>query len=125
MNFKTTEAQFIQFQQAVKKYCIFFGLLSFECHFRHNDKHKDTEAVLEAESGSRNAVFTLKRSGWTVEPSELDIDKAAFHEVCELLLQEIRENLEARKPTRDTDDLLHVVIRQLENSVWERLKSDT
>lgn len=98
----------------------YFGSKSYEPIFRHDDRHHGTLATLEAETGSRNAVFTLKVK-WPYAATTEDIEKCAFHETCELLLHEIRETIDARSPRRDTDDLIHTVIHQLENSVWRPL----
>lgn len=118
--YRTNEADFEVFKKSVIFWMSYFGLKSYEPIFRHDDRHQGTLATLEAEIGSRNAVFTLKVK-WPYTATNEDIEKCAFHETCELLLHEVREAIDARKPNRDTDDLIHTVIRQLENSVWKLL----
>lgn len=116
-HFLTSPEDFDLFIRSVRYWCAFFGLKSYELHFRHDDKHQGTVATLEAESGARNAVFTLKKN-WPYPTNSDEIQKCAFHEVCELMLHELREAVDDRKHIRDTDDLVHTVIRQLENSVF-------
>lgn len=122
-SFKTTETDFEIFKKSVIFWMSYFGLKSYEPIFRHDDRHHGTLATLEAETGSRNAVFTLKVK-WPFPATTSEIKKCAFHETCELLLHELREAIDARVPRRDTDDLVHTVIRQLENSVFVTIESN-
>lgn len=120
---KTTETDFETFKKSVIFWMSYFGLKSYEPIFRHDDRHHGTLATLEAETGSRNAVFTLKVK-WPFPATTSEIKKCAFHETCELLLHELREAIDARVPRRDTDDLVHTVIRQLENSVFVTIEAN-
>lgn len=118
---KTTHQQFEIFKESVNQWLNFFGILSWEVYFGHSDKHLENRATTEAELGSRLVKFTLTKSKWPYAPTDDEIRRLAFHEVCELLLIPLTNYADERKPVGDLNDITHQVIRTLENCIYDKL----
>lgn len=52
-----------------------------------------------------------------------EVDKSAFHEVCEVLLLDLRRYADKSCSEVIIDKEVHKVIRTLENVLWEKLRS--
>lgn len=108
------------FKQEVLYWVNRFGLLDWEVNLQVQDpteEHlgRDVMAwtVWSPESGA--AMIVLVNRWLTIEPTDFEVRKAAFHEVCELMLNEVRDNL---LPNVLQDKIIHRCIRRLEASVW-------
>jgi hypothetical protein len=53
----------------------------------------------------------------------VEVDKSAFHEVCEVMLLDLRRHAEKSCSEVIIDKEVHKVIRTLENVLWEKLRS--
>jgi len=116
---KTTKKHFELFKKEGRKWLREFGLLDWETFFDHEDI--DARAEFNANVEYRTVVFTLSAHWKNVRISSWLIKKAAFHEVAELLLVDIRILAESR--TMDSQDLngkIHSVIRTLENVIFDK-----
>lgn len=99
-----------------------FGLKDRQLHIKHEDL-KDGGALARCYCdtyGGQVAKIVLNQKTDTFYPpgSEL-ILMAAFHEVCELLLFPIALELYKFLSEQRVEELIHKVIRTLENSVWK------
>lgn len=97
-----------------------FGLLDWEINLQFQDptdEHlgRDVMAWTAWSPESCAAMIVLVNRWATIEPTDGEVRKAAFHEVCELLLNDLRDNL---LPNVNQDKMVHNVIRRLEASVW-------
>jgi hypothetical protein len=52
----------------------------------------------------------------------VEVDKSAFHEVCEVMMLDIRRYAEKSCSEVIIDKEIHKVIRTLENVLWEKLR---
>ena len=69
---------------------------------------------------NRSISIVLAKNWGDRVVTDIEIDKTAFHEVCELLMMRIRFIAEARFLTdEETGEEIHNIIRILENVVWE------
>lgn len=100
-----------------------FGLLDWRIEFEFKKLDNDTYAQCDSQLLGRWAYLILNK--WQTEQiSEYQIRQSAFHEVCELLLQELRRTaLNETIPFDErmilTDAAAHSVIRRMENSVFK------
>lgn len=121
---ETTEAHFKKFQSSVLRYVDMFGLKEWYVTFCHKDM--DSLAACTAQNQGKSVCFSLsKKWGWD-EPTDGALDRTAFHEVMELMLDEYNEiicdgdlSVQLKKEWRERVD--HAVIRRLENVVLPRL----
>lgn len=97
-----------------------FGLLNWEINIQFQaptDEYvgQDVMAWTMWSPESSAAMIGLVPRWLTIQPTEGEVRKAAFHEVCELLFNELRDNL---LPNVSADKMVHQLIRRLEASVW-------
>ncbi len=106
------------FIRSVLKYMEIFGMKDWEVFCEYSDD-KESRATCSGRSTNRVANFILS-SDWIKKesPIEMDIDKVAFHEVCELFLWGMRLLAEGLYNTEVVDKEIHVIIRTLENIMF-------
>ena len=113
---KTTAKDFKAFQRYCRKWQKELGLMNYSLGFRHNNDHPDSESwVAETEDG--NAVAGLT-SNWDEAITTHSIERAAFHEMHELLMWEIRCLLRQVLSEEVVNKKIHAVIRPLENLLF-------
>lgn len=122
-----TTPYFDAFNDEVQKWLERFGLKSWAVRvllYAPPPRSGDTNrAITSCQPLSRRAEICLVSPwpSWLEEPTEYLVRKSAFHEVCELLLVRlgcIAFNLAARG--EDWEEETHVIIRTLENAVFDR-----
>ena len=118
----TTKKDFEAFKKEANAWIKKFGLLDWKVEYEHNDENDDSRAVCVTDVPSKLCVITLTVT-WDRKPSTLDIKEHAFHEVCELLLAQIRHVTVNRfDMTLDAVNAsFHYVIMSLLNSVYKPL----
>lgn len=120
-----TTPYFDAFNDEVQKWLERFGLKSWAVRVMLCDPQEgeNVRAYVSCFPTSRRAEIKLLSAWADTEdaPSEYQVRRSAFHEVCELLLVRagcIAFNQEARG--EDWEEETHVIIRTLENAVFDR-----
>lgn len=117
MSYKTTKSDFDRFTKEVYKWQKFFGLLDWEIKVLHK-KLDNARADFFGNIPAKVAVISLDTK-WEYPPDKKEIEKCAFHEVCELLLSQLRFFGNGMYDKIIIDEQIHYVIRTLENSVFK------
>ena len=121
---KTTQRHFELFRAECEKWIEIFGLKGWEVHINHDDIDADeTRADCSISTSSRYCEIRLNKK-WGkdhgVKLTDRQIERYAFHEVCELLLAPLVANAEHRYATKiEILETTHDIIRTLENVLWE------
>lgn len=122
MIYELEQRHFDIFKDEARKWINLFGLKDWEIFFRFEETEDFDRALCHTNWAGKVCNLTLAR--WhSEERTEGDIQKYAFHEVCELLLTEMeRIALDEEIPYTERKGLAeaarHGVIRRLENSVF-------
>lgn len=118
-----TERDFQIFKDEARFWIDKFGLLDWRIGFEFKKLDDNTYAQCDSQQLGKWAYLILNK--WQSEQiSEYQIRQSAFHEVCEVLLQELRrialnEAIPFDERSILTDSAAHGVIRRLENSVFK------
>jgi len=122
---KTTAKHFKLFKKECERWITIFGLLNWTVHYYHEeDGDPNVFAWTQYNHDNRVVDVSLNRV-WANKPRDIEYElkRAAFHEVCEILLYPLRYLGEARFITSgEIDTGVHNVIRILENVVWKQAK---
>lgn len=114
--------EFEYFKKRVKYWQKFFGLYDWEIsvHLDEEDDDNDLAYTTFVVDNKRADIFLC--ADWdTVEMTDYELDKTAFHETVEILLLEVRYL--AGKRTYSYDDMdraIHSVIRTLTAKIFEK-----
>ena len=82
--YKTTKKDFALFHDAVSECLSFFGISEYETTVYHR---KSPGARATCEVDSENMLCGIEFSTeWNYKPDKKEIQRCAFHEVCELML---------------------------------------
>jgi hypothetical protein len=88
-------------------------------HYSHDDDiSPDSLAEVSYRTVGRVATINLAPR-WNIEPTEQQLKKTAFHEICELFLARI--NILARDRycnEENIDEEIHNIVRTLENVIF-------
>jgi len=118
MSNKTTEKHFTLFKKHCQKWLDVFGLKGWEPYFLHepiSSSDENVEACVIYDTKARSVTFYLS-TVWNAQITDKAIIRAAFHEVCELLLGKLNELAKARFAREsEVEEANHVIIRTLEN----------
>jgi len=116
---KTTKKQFEQFIKGCDHWLNFFGLKQWKVYYRFADMNKDDIANVAWKISGRVATMSLNKDVPDFITTN-DIKMSAFHEVCELLFANISTCLGDYISEIIVNDMVHEVIRILENTVFKR-----
>lgn len=117
---KTTNKHFDLFVNESSFWLSRLGLRDYEVRFVHMESEDNgSRAWVEADSENRQATFGLEVNWLCEQPTDYNISKSAFHECCELLLHNVHEHLRNMYAIHKTNELVHSIIRTLENLVFE------
>ena len=117
MKYKTTKKDFAEFKHECLKWIEYFGLIDWEVIIEHSSEVEDTRGSCHWHETGRTATIVLERT-WKHLPEKNEIKKVAFHEVCELMLARARNMSAIYCSQSIIDEVMHEVIRRLENSVF-------
>lgn len=112
---KTTETHFALFRKHCQKFIDQFGLRQYEVTHTHK---RDMEAVSNCFVDPESAIVIMNFAsdwGMLTPLDEKAIKRAAFHEVMELLLWELRQAMRAFFSEEVVNKKIHAVIRTWEN----------
>lgn len=124
---KTTENHFIFFKDKTKKWLTFFGLVDYQVSYFHVDIDCEGNGVTlamtrrECERSQHVFAIGLAKNWGSIEITEEQLERTAFHEVCEILLNEIRYMAEAEYSYHKVDSEIHRIVRILENTAHKRI----
>ena len=119
---KTNPEDFEKFKHFVNHWINFFGLYNWEINFGH--KEDDESMAYTTYNILNRHVRVVLAADWGEHiVTEAELDKTAFHEVCEILFLKLRYIAEARFISdEETGEEIHNVIRTLEKVVWKPIK---
>lgn len=128
-----TEKDFEIYKTAVEHWMEFFGLKEWRRCFRLGQLEPGVGADVEFSRPDRLVTFGLAQIWGANAPlvTPRNIQREAFHEVCEVLLDDMeigllnmweRVDKDAKVDWEELNKLRHTVIRRLENSVFEALQ---
>jgi hypothetical protein len=116
--YQLTEKQVKYFIAEVQKWCRFFSIADYEVKI-DDGGDCDNYADCTANVSNRYAIISVTKE-WPNEPTNKQISRTAFHEVCELLLMELGTLAETRFVSETSLEIArHRIIRTLENVVWK------
>lgn len=116
---RVTKDYFALYKHEVKFWMKHLGLTSWEPFFSFEKDVKNIASVSWDKQGG-SAVFYLSTTWGKKSPiTEKTISRTAFHEVCEVLLAELRMMGEYFVRASEVDRVVHEIIRHLENTVFE------
>jgi len=123
---ETTDEHFNVFREEANKWLDVFGLKGWGVRVLHTDEGKPSgaKAWLSAKYCDRIASICMAKT-WehpiANPPTDENIRRDAFHEVCELLLEPMDVLAGSRNWDREEFDAArHAVVRILENVIWEK-----
>jgi len=119
---KVTKKDFKLFVNGFTGWQTFFGLSDYRVNFYHDQLEEDIAANITTDLEAR--VCEVRLTTQIVDGGEIDFRQVAFHEACELLLNDLSE-LATRRYLRGDDEVAaarHAIIRRLENSVYRSFK---
>ena len=118
---ETTNAHFCDFKRAFVDWLRYWGLLDWEVSFFHQKLDEQVGAIEYNFSAKQvSAYFSTEICGCT--DIEYDIKLTAFHEVCELLLAQLREMSNDAHSFDVVDSAIHSIINRLQNKIFGALK---
>ena len=121
--YKTSKTQFKLFQDECWKWINIFGLKGYEYTFEHDDSDTSARAHFGVNVVGRVAVITLTKTWGLERPTDLEVKKSAFHEICEVLLVRLNDIASQRGfCEEDLEEEIHNVIRILENTLFHKYK---
>ncbi|MHB1000466.1 MAG: hypothetical protein ACYC27_14600 [Armatimonadota bacterium] len=127
MKQETTADQFLLFQKEFNRWVEIFGLKQWEVIFT-NKPDDDGRAGVDWEIPSYIVKVNLSTIwyGYDDPVSDDEIRISAFHEACELLLAPIHACMSRRYLMKhEVEEELHVLIRTLENTMYERYRHES
>ena len=119
--YKTTAQDFAVFKDEALYWLERFGLKSYRVGILHQalDSDRGLARCYWNTDGSRWAHIVLNtKVNWDLTPDLMEIPRAAFHEVCELLLSQVTTVLREERSETTVDDLTHALIITLETAIW-------
>jgi hypothetical protein len=116
---RTTKKDFQMFKKECEVWIERFGLLDWDVHFFHDDLPEGMYAGTSGWYKPKNAEISLNTNVSKDYYSPKCIKETAFHEVCELLLMELRIIAQTRYiQEEDIDHACHGIIQRLLNGVY-------
>jgi hypothetical protein len=95
--------------------------MGWEVNFEHKLYLYNAQSVCITNQQGRTCTIALATEWIALKPTDLEIRKAAFHEVCELLLSRLNTFAKYRFVRESQiDEESHNLIRILERVVWHQ-----
>lgn len=117
--YKSTKKDLNTFVNAVNTTLSFFGISEYETTVYHR-KISDARATCQADMENMMCAIEFNTE-WNYRPKVKEIQRVAFHEVCELLLYPISSLAARSNSEEETNHETHRIIRRLENVVFPLL----
>jgi len=121
MDYKTTKKDFEVFKKEAEYWLEYFHLHDWEVHFEHCDARGNRARCWSDISGR---MGTLEfGTEWSKKPDKYELQIAAFHEVCELLLSRLSTLPLNMFDSDYISEITHEIIRRLENTIFKEKRS--
>ena len=117
----TTPKHLKYFVERCKYWQDLFSLKRYTINFLHADIDYSF-ASFKVSRAAMYCVVTLCKTWDGRVPTELELDRTAFHEISELMLVPLRHKAFLSCNEADVEKDTHEVIRTLENTVFELLR---
>jgi len=113
---KTNKTHFRKFERYCKGWIDNFRIVGWEINIIHRQSGSDRAYTVVSSPSDRIAVIGLSEDWGGVEPTEEQLNRCAFHEVCELFLSRYDHAAQSRFcEKRELNETRHEIIRTLEN----------
>lgn len=113
--YKTTSEHFKIFQEECSYWIEYFGIIDHRIGFYHiDDSNSYGYCCVNKDRSDRCAGLYLSTDFGINEPTEFQVRKTAFHELCELMFLKISDSL----PVDRQANLVHEMIRRFENTIF-------
>jgi hypothetical protein len=120
MEYYTTKRDFDYFCKRSRFWIKYFGLLDWDVDYDFDKEKGDHVAYCVSNLEGKAATIGFCRDWDETKPTKKQLDLAAFHEVCELLLSPLNILSKERFITESrVDEARHSIIRRLENTLLE------
>jgi len=116
LKMKTTQKDFELFVSECKKWIIFWGISEYRIEFYH-EKIDGSRAQTKDYGHTMACDIIFSKELCSTEIDK--IKKAAFHEVCEVMLMKIRDMADTDHSFSVVNQEIHSIIRRLENTVFD------
>ena len=117
MTHKLTEKQFKSFESEVEYWLEYFGILDWQVLVLF-EKIDDARGDCTFNIPGKIATIRLSKE-WNYPPKGFDVEKCAFHEVCELLLCQLTVFSNFFIKDSIVEEQTHYIIRTLENTIFK------
>ncbi len=118
--YATTKKDFERFKRECRGWINVFGLKGWEFTFLHDRCVDEEDTAMCQYSWQNRYVFLMLNKVWLNPVSALEIRRAAFHEVCELLFVRLGELAEERFiEKRELKEEVHNLVRTFENAFFD------
>lgn len=107
------------FKKEALRWVDILGLKDWEWHFIFGDCDKSNRAEYLTNKSGRMVTIWLS-DHWKDDKSPREIKKTAFHEVAEIMLQNLRQLAMRDSSYEVVDEATHKVIRILENVLFPK-----
>jgi hypothetical protein len=116
------------FKERITFYQQYFGLLSYNIAILPQTKENTCATTYfgdsESDKANRRITIAYTLSFITNPKTTLEeIDKTAFHEICEVFLGKLRDMASIGISELHVDNEIHLIIRTLENTLFSKIKS--
>ena len=121
MSYKTTKKDFEVFKAECEKWIEYFGMNDWDFCFVHKapENLPNCRAACRADYCGKLVSLFLSHK-WDDKPEPNELEKCAFHEVCEVLLSQMQALATSRWVTEDEVEVArHTVIAILGNTLFE------
>lgn len=126
--YDTTAKHFELFKAEAQRFINLFGLWDWRVDFRHDEteEHSNAQALCEFHTGDQHVANLVLSTDFHEEITPEKISRAAFHEVCHILLADAHNisswaDMTAGQRFDATNAAHHAIIRRLENTVLPKL----
>lgn len=119
---KTTKGDFEYFKSEVERWVRYFSLVQWDWRIGHGEREgEDVDALAWATWGDESGIAAIRLGKeWKEDPITREmLSRTAFHEVCEILLQELDGMARSDHRDEKVTAATHRIIRRLENTVFE------
>ena len=116
---KTTKKDFEIFKKECQKWIEILGLKDWHFWFEHAETGENCIAQYEDEPIGRSCV-TYFTTGLSEKLSIHDIKSAAFHEMIELYLNDLRKMAMEKFSYNEVDKATHRIVRMLEHVLFPK-----
>jgi hypothetical protein len=118
--YKTKDRDYRYFVRECEYYQKELGLLNWKIYYDHilNGKNKDSLAWTNGDNGGMVATIVLAVEWKYTKPTEYQLSRVAFHEMCELLTWKIDEMARIGCSAERCNEERHGIIMTLENILF-------